>query len=187
MALLHKIDDPLTTGEELARRPDLNPCELVEGRVVAMSPTGVRHGRVELLLGMALERWASEVRRGLVVVGEVGIYLRRNPDTVRAADILYISTERLARRGPATYLDVPPELVVEVLSPDDRWTDVMEKIAEYLAFGVERVWIADPRMRKVFAYRTLTDVTTVGAGEVLRDEELLPGFQLAIDELFQRS
>jgi Uma2 family endonuclease len=175
------------TGEELARRPDLEPCELVEGRIVEMSPTGVKHGRVELLLGMALERWASEVRRGLVVVGEVGIYLRRNPDTVRAADILYVSAERLARRGPSAYLDVPPELVIEVLSPDDRWSDVMEKIAEYLAFGVDRVWIADPRLGKVFAYRTLTAVTTFGAGDVLQDDDLLPGFQLVIDELFPPS
>jgi Uma2 family endonuclease len=183
MALLHKTE-PLITGEELARRPDLEPCELVEGRIVAMSPTGFTHGEVEYELGMELRAWAKQSGRGRVVGGEVGLYLRRNPDTVRAADILYISTARLARRGSSSYLDVPPELVVEVLSPDDRWSDVMEKIAEYLAFGVDRVWIADPRLRQVFAYRSLTDVTTFGAGEVLGDGDLLPGFRLAIDELF---
>lgn len=185
MAVLHKTDEPLMTADELVRRPELEPCELVEGRIESMTPTGFSHGRVELVLGMALESWAQETRSGRVVVGEVGLYLRRGPDTVRAADVLYLSEERFARLGSSSYLDVPPELVVEILSPDDRWSEVMQKLAEYLAFGVDRVWIVNPRLRQVFAYRSLTEVATFSEGEDLQDGEILSGFRIAVAKLFR--
>jgi Uma2 family endonuclease len=185
MAVLHKTDEPLMTADELARRPDLEPCELVEGRIESMTPTGFVHGDVESELVTALRAWSKTSRRGKVVGGEVGLYLRRNPDTVRAADVLYISFERLDRRGPSGYLDVPPELVVEVLSPDDRWSEVMQKLEEYLAFGIDRVWIVDPRLRQVFAYRSLTEIATFGEGDELQDGEILPGFRIAVADLFR--
>jgi Uma2 family endonuclease len=184
MALLRSDRETLMTADELFQRPDLGPSELVEGRVVLMSPTGFSHGDVELALGSELRAWARKTGRGKVVGGEVGIFIRRDPDTVRAADVLFISKERLARRGPSPYLDVAPELAVEVLSPDDRWSDVMEKMGDYFSAGVDRVWIVDSRLRKVFAYRSLSEVVTFGGGDVLSDEELLPGFSYRIAELF---
>jgi Uma2 family endonuclease len=103
---------------------------------------------------------------------------------VRAADLVFISRERYARRNPKGFLDVPPELVVEVLSPDDRYGDVMEKLREYLDLGVDLIWIVDPERRYVLAYRTLHDVERFEEGDVLRDEEILPGFALPLAELF---
>jgi Uma2 family endonuclease len=185
MALLSKSEKRRVTGEELFRRPDLEPCELVEGKIVPMSPTGFLHGDVELELGGALRTWARETGRGRAVGGEVGIYVRRSPDTVRAADLLYISRERLAGRTPVGYLDVAPELVVEILSPDDRWDDVMEKLAEYFVAGVDRVWVVAPKLRSVFAYRSLTESRQLGEGDLLSDEEILPGFALPVARLFQ--
>lgn len=184
MAVLHKTDEPLITADELARRPELEPCELIEGRIVPRMPTGFLHGDVESELVAALRAWSKETGRGKVAGGEVGLYLRRNPDTVRAADVLYVSFERLARRESSGYLDVPPELVVEILSPDDRWSEVMEKLEGYLDFGVDRIWIVDPRLRQVFAYHALDRVATFGEGDVLEDGDLLPGFRLAVADLF---
>src|SRR3954465_11215808 len=97
MALLHKSEDSLMTGEELFRRPDLNPCELINGRVVPTMPTGRGHGSSEAKITTRLATYAEAAGRGEVMTGEVGIYIRREPDTVRAADILFISRERLAR------------------------------------------------------------------------------------------
>jgi Uma2 family endonuclease len=185
MALLQKSDETLMTADELSHRPDLGGCELVEGRLVSMTPTGFSHGDLEFELGLALRSYAKKTGRGKVVGGEVGVLVRRNPDTVRAADVLFISHERLARRGPSTYLDVAPELVVEILSPDDRWSMVTEKLGDYLTAGVERVWIVDPRLRKVFAYRSLHSVETLTAEDVLRDEEIVPGFSFPVASLFQ--
>jgi len=184
MALLRSDHETLMTADELFQRPDLGPSELVEGRVVLMSPTGFAHGDVELGLGSELRAWAKKTGRGKVVGGEVGIFIRRDPDTVRAADILFISHERLSRRAPSGYLDVPPELAVEILSPDDRWSDVIEKVSDYVSAGVDRVWIVDSRLRKVFAYRSLNEVVTFGEGDLLSDEELLPGFSCRVADLF---
>jgi Uma2 family endonuclease len=104
---------------------------------------------------------------------------------VRAADVLYISDQRLAGRAPVGYLDVPPELVVEILSPDDRWNDVTEKLADCFEAGVDRVWIVAPKLRRVFAYRSLTNVRQLDEGDLLADEEILPGFSLAVADLFR--
>ncbi len=185
MAVLGKTKEALMTGEELFHRPDLEPCELVEGRIVPLVPTGYIHGDLELRLGSRLLAWAEASGRGRVFTGEVGIYIRRNPDTVRAADVLYISNERYARRGPSGYLDVAPELTVEVLSPDDRWSDVTGKLDDYFSAGVDAVWVVDPRRRQVFVYRSLSAVQPLGAGETLADPDLLPGFSLPLSDLFR--
>jgi Uma2 family endonuclease len=184
MTLLQRRQD-LITGEELSRMPDLGPCELVEGRIVPMPPTSYTHGEIEADVSAALKAYARETGKGRVMGGEVGIYVRRDPDTVRAADVLFISHERYARRQSRSYLDVAPELVVEILSPDDLWSEVMEKLSEYFAAGVNAVWVLDPRRREVFSYRSLTEVQQFGAGQILTDEELLPGLALAVSELFR--
>jgi len=185
MALLQRRQDQLITGEELSRLPDLGPCELVEGRIVPMPPTNYIHGEIETDLSAALNAYVRETGRGRVMGGEVGIYVRRDPDTVRAADVLFISHERYARCQSRSYFDVAPELVVEILSPDDLWSEVIEKLSEYLSAGVDAVWIVDPRRREVFSYRSLTEVQRFCEGQSLAEEEVLPGFRLPVSELFR--
>ena len=188
MGLPQTKEEALVTGEELFHRPDLNPCELVNGKIVPMTPTGSDHGEAENNVALHLTLWARSGSRGKVMTGEVGIYIRRNPDTVRAADALFISHERLARRGASGYLDVPPELVVEVLSPEDRWSQVNVKLSDYFFAGVDRVWVIDPKARKVFVHRSpgMSEPSeTFEMGQTLTDEELLPGFFLPVTEIFR--
>jgi Uma2 family endonuclease len=184
MAILQRNEERLMTGEELARRPDLH-CELVDGRVVPMPMTGHVHATIELRLGAKLVAYADASGRGIAMGGEAGIYTQHDPDTVRGADALFISHERYARRGPYTFLDVAPELVVEIQSPDDRPGEAMKKIREYLSAGVDRVWYVDPRRRQVRTYRSPEQVETLGMGDTLLDEEILPGFSLTLAELFR--
>src|SRR5258706_7037391 len=184
MALLKNHEEVWMTGDELFRRPDLGPCELVRGRIVALSPTGFGHGAVEAKLTTRLTNYAEAAGRGEVVNGEVGIFIRRDPDTVRAADILFISHDRLVRSSSSSYLDVAPELVVEVLSPDDRWTDVTEKLEDYFSAGIHSVWVLVPKLRRGLIYRSLTEVTQLNVGQVLTDEEILPGFSVPVADLF---
>jgi Uma2 family endonuclease len=185
MALLRESQERLISGEELFHRPDLNPCELVNGRIVLLSPTGYLHGEIELDLGSELRSWARSTGLGRALVGEVGIYTQRDPDTVRAGDVIYISNERFARKGTSGYLDVAPELVVEVLSPDDRKGDVLTKVNEYLSAGVDRVWVVDSRLQTILSYRSTAGVQQFRKGDVLADDELLPGFRLPLAELFK--
>lgn len=187
MALLQKHEDSLMTGEELFRRPDLNPCELVNGRVVPTMPTGDEHGDVEAELLTRLRVYGKETGRGRAVGGEVGIYICRNPDTVRAADVVFISKERDLRPRAKGYFETAPELVVEVLSPDDRMSRVKEKLRDYFSAGVQVVWVVDPTLRRVLIHRPLTDIIVLNDRQVLTEEELLPGFRLAVSELFGTS
>jgi Uma2 family endonuclease len=174
------------TGEELVRTPDLGPCELIDGKIVPMSPTSDEHGRIEVNVAVVLKAFARSHRLGKVLGGEVGIYTRRNPDRVRAADVVFISEERYARRSnPPGYLDVSPELVVEILSPGDTVTDLAEKLREYFAIGVRLVWVVDPRARRVFAYRTPTEMREYREPDTLPAEDAVPGFTIPVSALFE--
>ena len=174
------------TGEELFRQPDAGPCELIDGKIVPMSPTGDERGGVEVNVSTSLVTFVRARRLGHVRAGEVGIYTRRNPDRVRAADVLYISDTRYGRRTiTAGYLDVAPELVVEILSPRDTVMELTEKLREYFAIGVTLVWLIDPSARRVFVYRSLTEIRELTDADRLSGEEVLPGFELPVAALFE--
>ena len=174
------------TGEELFKLGDIGRSELVKGVVVHMSPTGYSHGRVEGNAGAILSAFVRQHKLGEVLVGEVGIYTARHPDTVRGAAVAYISNERLARVQSPSYLDAAPELVVEILSPDDRWGELMDKLSEYFAVGVQVVWVADPKTQSVYIYRAPNKVQHFSAEDTLPGGEVLPGFGVPVAELFAR-
>jgi Uma2 family endonuclease len=176
---------PRITGEELFALGDIGPCELVEGEIIKMSPTGEKHGIIETNLSGELRGFVRRHKLGRVSGGEVGIYTRRNPDSVRAADVVFISNERLAQRGKSGFMDVAPDLVVEIMSPDDRWNEVIRKLEEYLGIGVRLVWIVDPETESVFAYRSMTDVRRSEKSEMLKADDILPGFETPVAELFK--
>lgn len=174
----------LITGEELAEMGDIGRCELIEGRIIMRSPTGWLHGNYERRFGQLLGNFVDANNLGHVLVGEVGIYTKRNPDTVRGADAIFISHARLAQLKSTSFLDVAPELVVEVMSPDDRWSEVKQKLREYFDMGVLLVWVADPSDKTVSVYHSLSDVTILEEDENLSGEQLLPGFVLPVKTLF---
>jgi Uma2 family endonuclease len=185
MAGIPSVEARLITGEELARMPDLGPCELIDGKIVPMTPTSPEHGRVEVNAAALLKAWAQTRRAGGVLAGEVGIYTQRNPDRVRGADVVFISDERYARRDPQRgYLDVAPELIIEVLSPDDRVIGLTEKLREYFAIGVTLVWVLDPFGRRVYAYRAPTELREYADTDTLTAPDVLPGFEVLAARLF---
>jgi Uma2 family endonuclease len=173
------------TGEEMLTMGDIGPCELIDGRIVRMNPTGLQHGNIEIALGSALRDFVRRRQLGRVVGGEVGIYTRRNPDRVRGADIAFVSRERLSEKSPKGFLKVAPELVVEIISPGDRWQDVRQKLDEYFAIGVQRVWIVEPDNRAVLVYRSVTEMSKLGEGDTLLGEGILEGFVLPVVEIFE--
>ena len=178
--------EKLITGDELYQMPGVGSCELIDGRIVPMSPTGDAHGGIEGNFYSALQSFVRQLKLGKVRVGEVGVYIRRDPDRVRAADVLYISNERYAqRKRKQGYLDVAPELVVEILSPDDTVQDMNQKLRDYFSISVRLVWVADPATRLVMAYRSLTDVREFKETDMLTGDDVLPGFAVPVATLFE--
>jgi Uma2 family endonuclease len=173
----------LITGQELLALGDIGPCELIEGRIIPMSPVGNWHGGVEVNIAAELRTFVRAHKLGRVQGGEVGVYTRRNPDTVRGADALFISHERYAGQTSDGYLEVAPDLIVEVLSPNDRPKQLKDKLQEYFEIGVRLVWVVDPRRRRVSAYRSLDDVRHFGENDLLPGDNVLPGFAVQVAEL----
>lgn len=179
------LDSQILTGEEAYALGDIGRYELVEGVIVPMSPTKPLHGKYESRLVLLLSVFVEQHDLGEVMVGEVGIYVQRNPDTIRGADVLYISHARLAQASPHDFLDVPPELVIEVMSPNDRWSEVRRKLREYFGIGVNVVMVVEPEEKALSLYRSLTDVQEFTAPDVVTLPDILPGFSLPLALLFK--
>ena len=120
-----------------------------------------------------------------MLVSEVGLLTKRNPDSVRGIDVGFISNERLAQVQSESFLDIAPELVVEVVSPGNTWQEMREKIEEYFLVGVERVWIVEQKRQRVLVYRDAGHFDEVRRGGVVQGEGVLSGFELALDDLFE--
>jgi len=106
--------------------------------------------------------------RGLgAVVTEVGFKLASNPDTVRAPDVAFVRQDRIPKPEPRGVWNGPPDLAVEVLSPDDRPEEVREVLAEYLTHGVPVVVLVDPDTRKINVLRPGMSEFALATGDVL--------------------
>ena len=103
------------TGEQLCTLGEIGPTELIKGEVVRAMPTGHPHGIIESMIAALIFNYLRTHKIGRVVSGEVGVYTQRNPDTVRAVDVAFISNERYRQVQSGSYLDVAPELVVEMV------------------------------------------------------------------------
>jgi Uma2 family endonuclease len=181
--------EKLLTAEEFFHLPEPiegGKMELVDGKVVTMSPVGLQHGEVAAEICEALRAFVRPRRLG-TVTQETGFRLRRNPDLVRAPDVSFLRAERTPPRGSrASFVEGYPDLAVEVLSPDDRMADVLRKVAEYLDAGAPRVWVADPAAASVAVYRA-GGMRTLGTGETLTSDEAgfeAEGFALPVHAIF---
>ncbi|MGH2351789.1 MAG: Uma2 family endonuclease [Chloroflexota bacterium] len=176
----------LTTAEEFLRWPDdgRHRYELVRGEVVVMAPPGFEHGGRALTLGFHLQAFVQEHGGGVVVV-EAGFLLARDPDVVRAPDVAFVSEARLPPpEQRAGFFPGAPDLAIEVVSPNDTATEVLEKVQEYLAAGSRLVWVADARTRRVSVYRADGTVQFLREEDTLSGEDVLPGFTLRVRDIF---
>lgn len=174
----------LITGEELAAMSGMESVELVRGEIVYQMPTSHLHGRIEALIAVLLGIYLRANPIGSLLTGEAGVYTRRNPDTVRGVDVAVISNERLQQISSTSYLDIAPELIVEVMSPKDTWSEVNEKLVEYFEIGVQLVWVIDPRRKLAHVYRSPENVAILRIGDVLTGEDILPGLEIPLSEIF---
>ncbi|HEX8721910.1 MAG TPA: Uma2 family endonuclease [Pyrinomonadaceae bacterium] len=175
-----------STASELFAMPDDGfRYELVKGELRRMSPSGTEHGAIVFDLSglLALHIKADNLGQGFGA--ETGFKIASDPDTVRAADIAFVRRERIPEAGiPKNFWPLAPDLVVEVVSPGDTYSEVQEKVEDWLGAGVSAVWVVDPRRRAVLVYRSLTDVTRLAEGDELDGGEVVPGFRCRVSEIF---
>jgi len=158
---------------------------LVRGEIRVMPPAGEEHGIVAHDFSWHLSNYVREHRLGRLVAAETGFRLGAN--TVRAADVAFISNERwalgesTAQRGFSTRV---PDLVVEVVSPGDRAGEIQEKVREWFTYGVRLAWFVYPSTQTVHVYSSPTQVQILEASNALDGGEVLPGFSCEVAALF---
>ena len=174
----------LLTAEDLLALGDSFFGELVDGRLVEMSPAGPRHGRVEVRIASALLAWCRAQRPDLdVVAGEVGFVLARHPDVVRGADVAVLARERVDAQARG-FVEGAPDVAIEVLSPSNSAAEIERKVQDYFGAGGRSVWLVDPDAQSVVVYHSLQHRDVFGPADTVIDPAL-PGFASAASELFE--
>ncbi len=160
--------------------------ELVDGILYEMEPPGIEHGVVAMRIGMLLAVHVNERALGVAFASEIGFLLRSDPDTVRAPDAGFISQARIDAAGgiPAGYWPGPPDVAVEVVSPNDRRSQVEGKALDWLASGTRAVVVLDPPLRTATVYRARDDIRVLTADETLDLGDVVPGWSARVGDLF---
>jgi Uma2 family endonuclease len=176
----------LLTAEDLWNLPDHGGhCELVKGELRTLSPAGFDHGGISMNVGGPLHHHVRKNDLGVVVSAEAGFVISRDPDTVRVPDIGFVRKERIPKTGrPQKFWIGAPDLLVETMSPSDTVFEVDEKVHEWLKAGAYVVWMLNPRQKTVTSYRPDRTARILGIGETLDGEDVVPGFQIPVAEIF---
>ncbi len=150
-----------------------------------MPPPKPRHGEVCGNVYFQLRSHVQDRDLGRVLGNDSGVVTRHGPDTVRGADVAYYSFARVPRGPlPDRYLDVAPDLVAEVLSPDDRWPKVLEKVAEYLNIGVLAVLVFDPERHAIHIFSQDAPIRTLADSDDLTLPGLFDDFHVPVRLFF---
>jgi Uma2 family endonuclease len=180
------ITKPLTADELFAMPNDGFRSELVKGELIRMSPAGDEHGEITVKITAPLFAHVSAHNLGKVYAAETGFIITRDPDTVRAPDVAFVSRQRIEAAGRIkSYRIGAPDLAVEVLSPGDSVRYVEGKVAEWLDAGARLVWVVSPKLRTVTVYHSLVGIVVLTEKDTLDGGDVVPGFQIAVADLFQ--
>jgi Uma2 family endonuclease len=180
MAIVHQ----LVTADELLRMPDDGfRYELVQGELRRMSPAGFHHGRLIMNIATPLDHHVRTHKLGVVCAAETGFLLKTDPDTVRAADVAFIRQERIEHE-PEGYWPGAPDLAVELVAPNDLYTEVDEKVTDWLEAGARMVVIINPRKRTVTVYRSLLRIMVLREQDMLDSSDIVPGWTLPVADIF---
>lgn len=176
----------LLTADELARLsfPD-KQVELIRGVLVVREPPGTWHGCVAGTFFRRVDDFVATRGLGKVFPQDTGFKIARDPDTVRAPDLAFVSGERAGAIPREGYAELVPDLVAEIVSPGDRPGEILAKVSDWLEAGTRLVWVLYPDPHELRVYRADGSVSILGADDVLDGENVLPDFALRVRELLE--
>jgi Uma2 family endonuclease len=150
-----------------------------------MSPASARHGEIAATLARHLGNYVADHRLGTVYAAETGFLVGRDPDTLLAPDVAFVRAERLPKPGQQQgFLELAPDLVVEVVSPSDTSRYVSDKVLTYLDAGCRLVWVVEPERRTVTVSAPERTARVMMAADTLEGGQVLPGLTLAVAAIF---
>jgi Uma2 family endonuclease len=150
-----------------------------------MSPAGHKHGRIAGNITASLGPHVVANKLGRVYVADTGFLISSDPDTVRAPDVAFVSQKRLDEEGDVDgYFPGAPDLVVEVISPEDTYNEAEEKVLEWLEAGALMVVVVNPRKHAVKVYRSFTDIIVLNEHDTLDGGDVASGWTMPVKEVF---
>lgn len=176
----------LVTAEEFADYEGDARYDLIRGELHPMPPQpGARHGYVTIKISSYATIYAEENDLGACFAAETRFTIEYDPDTSIGPDWAFVAKDRLPHPIPEKFLQLAPDIVLEVRSPTDRAKAVQEKIAQWLAAGVKIVWELDMKSQILTVYRPGREPRQLGSMDTLSGEEVLPGFTLSLASIFR--
>ena len=176
------------TAEEFGIKHSGDHVEYIDGEVKEVLMAGGKHGIVTNWVGYYLTQHAVATQSGRVFATDtfVKVPTKDDPDRVYGADVCYVSYSRLSKEAevPDGVIPVTPDLVVEVRSPFDTWSNVIAKMLDYIRAGVPVVVILDPKTRSASVFRNQDRQDIFEADEILTVPDVLPGFAVSVASLF---
>jgi Uma2 family endonuclease len=173
------------TADEYFNLGDIGPSELIRGELVLGSSNGFYQGCIASNIVWAIGKFSKSQKLGRVSSAGAGFLISRNPDTVRAPDVAFVRAGRIPPGGQKKFFEGPPDLAVEVLSPDDRSSEMNAKIHDWLQAGCMQVWVVDPQTKSVMVYRSTCDNSLFGENDTLAADDILPGFSLPVADILE--
>jgi Uma2 family endonuclease len=168
----HAVDEPL--------------YEVIDGQRVELPPMGIYQTLLANSLMFYVEMFAKPKKLGRTVVE--GLFDLAPVGRERRPDVAFVSSARWAWGRLPPLADnawsVIPNLAVEVVSPLNTASEIQTKIHEYFRSGVELVWVIYPEHQEVYVYESPIKPHVLTRSDVLDGGKVLPGFQLALAELF---
>ncbi len=176
----------LLTADDLLRLSDQGVRgELVRGVLHETMAAGHRHGKIAVNVVMELGAFARPRKLGAVVASDSGVWLERDPDTVREPDVAFTSAEKIPLDAEIDgYAEVVPDLVVEIISPRDSRRWARDRAQMWLEYGAPLVWIVHPDTRTIDVYRPGTAAATLHESDSLDGYEVLHGFTCPVSAIF---
>ena len=177
----------LMTAAELLELPDdhFYRYELKKGVLICMAPAAYRPGKVGAKVVRLLGNYVEAHPIGDDGATETGFVLESDPDTVRAPDAWFVRAERTpAADAEDSFYEGAPDLAVKIVSPSDRFNDVIEKAREYMTAGTVLYWGIDPKVRTALVFNANGTYAFLNENGVLDGGDLLPGLRIPLRELF---
>jgi Uma2 family endonuclease len=182
---MHEEPTMLLEPDDLLRMPEGDSFELVDGRAVE-KPMGAESDRIALRLGGRMDSHCERTVSGYIFGSATGYrcYPDR-PRLVRKPDASFVAKGRFPNEVvPKGDISIAPDLVVEVVSPNDLYEEIEPKVIEYIRAGIRMVWVISPTAKTVLVRRPNKTCTALDVNDTLSGEDVLPGFACSVAELF---
>ena len=173
---------PMSVAEFSALPDDGYRYEYLKGVATMMSPAGGLHGQIAIQISALLWNFSDANEPAHIFDSSTGYRL---PDgDVRVPDVSVILSGRLPNEeAPIGFIEIPPDLAVEVISPSERYEEIQTKIDQLLNWGVQAIWIVEPSTRTVTVHTTTT-ITRLTEDETLTGGQAVPGFICPVKRIF---